>query len=68
MVHRYIAERQAGFLGLVAGTRIARRLGAATDYSALNVGPRIIVFRETEDILVVRILHKAMDAEQPLQP
>ncbi len=59
--YRYTTDLQAGILGLVAGTKIGRRLEVAGGYFSLLAGSHKIIYREAASIYVVRILHKAMD-------
>jgi plasmid stabilization system protein ParE len=48
--------------------RAGRRFEPVKGYLWLHVESHIVIYRETEMIWVVRILHKAMDASSPLKP
>lgn len=67
--NRYTADIQAAIAGLVAGTKIGhQRPDVAAGYLSYAVGSHFIFYRETELILVTRILHQAMDAPRHLKP
>jgi toxin ParE1/3/4 len=67
--NRYIGELQSAIQELVAGSRAGRRFEALEGYFSLPVGSHTIIYREGDTmILVVRILHKAMDAARHLPP
>ena len=66
--NRYTADIRAAITGLVDGSRIGRsRADLGAGYLSLGVGSHLIFYRETELILVARILHAAMDLPSHLK-
>ncbi|MDP9056505.1 MAG: type II toxin-antitoxin system RelE/ParE family toxin [Pseudomonadota bacterium] len=66
---RYVTDIHEALEGLVAGTSIGRkRAEIAAAYLCYGVGSHVIFYRETEHILVARILHASMDLPQHLPP
>jgi toxin ParE1/3/4 len=64
---RYIANIRAAIAGLVEGSKVGRKRGDLPEgYLARRVGSHLIIFRETNLILVVRVLHTSMDAPRHL--
>jgi toxin ParE1/3/4 len=66
---RYIADLRSAIVGLVEGVKVGRaRTEIATGYLSYGVGSHLIFYRETEHILVMRILHASMDLPMHLIP
>ena len=65
--NRYIADIRAAILGLVDGGKVGRqRPDVIAGVLSYPVGSHLIFYRETEHIMVVRILHGMMDHSQHL--
>jgi toxin ParE1/3/4 len=67
--NRYIGEIASAITGLVSGSKIGRkRSDIAAGYLSYTVGSHVIFYRETEHILIARVLHGAMDLPRHLSP
>ena len=67
--NRYIGDIRSTIAGLVEGAKAGRRRAdLSEDYLFCMVGSHLTVYRETNLILVVRVLHQAMDAPRYLKP
>jgi toxin ParE1/3/4 len=65
--NRYIANIRAAIADLVEGSKVGRKRGDLPEgYLVCLVGSHLIIFRETNLILVVRMLHTSMDAPRHL--
>jgi toxin ParE1/3/4 len=63
----YIADIRAAITGLAEGAKVGRRRSEiAPGYLSYGVGSHLIFYRETEHILVARVLHAAMDLPRHL--
>jgi len=66
---RYINDIRLALKGLVEGEKTGRRRADfAEGYLFFMVGSHLIVYRETDLIVVVRVLHQGMDAQRYLKP
>jgi toxin ParE1/3/4 len=65
--NRYIRGIETAIVGLVEGTELGRRrIDVPEGYLAHRVGSHQIIYRETNLILVVRVLHTSMDVPRHL--
>jgi len=63
----YIADIRTAITGLVEGAKVGRkRAEIAPGFLSYSVGSHLIFYRETEHILVARVLHAAMDLPRHL--
>jgi toxin ParE1/3/4 len=61
--NRYVTDIQSAISALVEGVKVGRRRVDMPDgYLAQRVGSHLIIYRETNMILIVRVLHTSMDA------
>jgi toxin ParE1/3/4 len=66
---RYVIDIREAIAGLVTGRKIGRRRAeVGADYLCYRVGLHLIFYRETEHILVARVLHASMDLQRHLPP
>ena len=64
---RYLTDIGEALAGLVAGTKAGRSRGeVGAEYLGYAVGSHVIFYRQTEHILVARVLHASMDLPQHL--
>jgi toxin ParE1/3/4 len=65
--NRYIRDIQAAIAGLVEGAKVGRkRVDVPEGYLAYLVGSHLIIYRETDMIVVVRVPHTSMDVPRHL--
>ena len=65
---RYITDIRSALVGLVDGSKRGRaRADVGEGYLSYVVGAHLILYRETNAIMVVRVLHTSMDAPRHLR-